>query len=523
MIASRWTWIAGYALVALLGLRGLADDSVQQVGREAPPADSAQAGPTKLVRELFKSEYASRDPVVRRGLARKLFDEAAKSTGDPAGRYVLLRESRDVAAAAGDLGDALNAADEIAASYDVKSLDQRLIVLGSIGNAAQSPASTGELAEAYTQTSENALSSNDVVAAAKCAASATSLARRSGDAATIAHAAAQAKRVQEAQEFQRAVETARQKLRNDPSDPEANLLLGRAAAFKMHDWGAALPLLAKSKDSAIRSIAKMELAATGSVPDAAAMEAIADAWWALSASSGVTKNEAQSRAAHWYGNAVPELTGLKKTVAEKRVEEVALSAADPTRVVNLLPLIDARRDAIGGDWKFVNRELVTDGGKWCSLRIPYEPPTEYDFRVSFTRVQGNGAVAQLISRSSRGCAWIMGWRGNTVCGLDMIGGQGADGDLNPTHDVRQSVLTNGRVHVSLMQIRKDSITTFLDGKVITKFKTDYSNVGGIRDRWGEFSTKTPAIGLGSENSQVVFHSADLTPVSGTGRRVLPKP
>ncbi|MDB5354891.1 MAG: hypothetical protein JWN24_1344 [Phycisphaerales bacterium] len=523
MTASRWIWTAGYALVALLGLRGLAADSVAQVGRDAPPADSAQAGPTKLVRELFKSEYASRDPVVRRGLARKLFEEAAKTTGDPTGRYVLLRESRDVAAAAGDLADALNAADEIAASYDVKSLDQRLIVFGAVGNVAQSPASAGDLAEAYTQTSEDALSSDDVGAAAKCATSATSLARRSGDAATIAHAAAQAKRVREAQEFQRAVETARQKLRDDPNDPEANLVLGRAAAFKMHDWGTALPLLAKSKDSGVRSLAKMELAAIGSLPDAAGMVAIADAWWELPATSGVPKVEAQFRAAYWYGNAVPQLTGLKKTVAEKRLEQFALSAADQARVVNLLSLIDPKRDAISGDWKFVNHELVTDGGQWCGLRIPYEPPGEYDFRVSFTRVQGNGAVAQLISRSSRGFAWIMGWKGNTLCGLDMIGGQGADGDLNPTRDIRQSVLTNGRLHVSLVQIRKDSITTFLDGTLVTKFKTDYSNMGGIRDRWGPFATTTPAIGLGSEHSQVVFHSAELTPVSGTGRRVPPKP
>ena len=52
-----------------------------------------------------------------------------------------------------------------------------------------------------------------------------------------------------------------EKLKTNPDDPQANLALGRYRCFAKGDWEAGLPLLAKSGDAALASLAKKALEA----------------------------------------------------------------------------------------------------------------------------------------------------------------------------------------------------------------------------------------------------------------------
>jgi hypothetical protein len=51
---------------------------------------------------------------------------------------------------------------------------------------------------------------------------------------------------------------------------------------------------------------------------------LADAWWDLAQQhTGRVQENLAARAAHWYRQALPDLAGLKRTLAQKRVDSVA--------------------------------------------------------------------------------------------------------------------------------------------------------------------------------------------------------
>src|SRR6476646_2045140 len=84
----------------LLGAAAMAD-------LPAPPDAAAQAKAQKLVRDLCKDAFARTAPADRLALAKALRKEAEGTSGDQAGKFVLLLDARDVAASAGDFSAAM--------------------------------------------------------------------------------------------------------------------------------------------------------------------------------------------------------------------------------------------------------------------------------------------------------------------------------------------------------------------------------------------------------------------------------
>src|SRR5438876_10969457 len=68
------------------------------------PDEPSQARAERMVREVFAKDYAGHTPAQRVALAQKMLQQAGDTTDDPAARFVLLREARDLAASAGDPG-----------------------------------------------------------------------------------------------------------------------------------------------------------------------------------------------------------------------------------------------------------------------------------------------------------------------------------------------------------------------------------------------------------------------------------
>src|SRR5204863_10125004 len=111
----------------------------------------------------------------------------------------------------------------------------------------------------------------------------------------------------------------------------------------------------------------------------------------------------------------------------------AVKAPDPgawTNGVDLLPYIDLSRDIVRGNWRKDNGRIVAEFGSNGVLRIPYEPPAEYDFRIVFTRERGKCAVAQFLQREGRGFFWEMGGNDNVNAGFSLINDKGSR--ENPT-------------------------------------------------------------------------------------------
>jgi len=89
-----------------------------------------------------------------------------------------------------------------------------------------------------------------------------------------------------------------------------------------------------------------------------------------------------------------------------------LSPVSAGRPIDLLPLVNNKRDAIEGAWTTDSSgALKTDGKSNARLMIPYEPPEEYDFLVEFVRLGGRDQVFQIFPASNSALVWEMGSHG----------------------------------------------------------------------------------------------------------------
>lgn len=187
-----------------------------------------------------------------------------------------------------------------------------------------------------------------------------------------------------------------------------------------------------------------------------------------------------------------------------------------SRAINLLALIDPVRDRVKGQWRFEPAGLVCDNDLQARLRIPYQPPEEYDFYIEFTRLDGQLAVAQLLARGDKQFAWLMDEGRQMVCQL-FVPPRGNKDDVTMVEG--GPFLQNGRRHSSLVRVRNNGVATFLDGRPMCRYTTDYANV------WLHQSWMVPdqALGVGAYNSRVVFHVIEVVEVSGRGRAIAPRP
>src|SRR5213076_1700560 len=118
-------------------------------------------------------------------------------------------------------------------------------------------------------------------------------------------------------------------------------------------------------------------------------------------------------------------------------------------------------------------ELISDASPHCRLELPYKLPEEYDFQIVFTRQSGSNDVNQLLSHGGHSFMWMMNGMSTTAFGLDMVGGVRAG--WNPT-TVKLPPLQNGRKYTSLVQVRKNYVDAFLDGKQVGVWSTNYKDL-----------------------------------------------
>jgi hypothetical protein len=121
-----------------------------------------------------------------------------------------------------------------------------------------------------------------------------------------------------------------EKLKTEPTSADAKAAIARWLCCWRDDWNAGLPFLTESADRALADLARRDI--SGAADSAAAFE-LAGAWWTYSEKAARPWNTAaQARAAYWYGKAAPLLTGLQKTLSEKRLAEAAESIERYARI-----------------------------------------------------------------------------------------------------------------------------------------------------------------------------------------------
>lgn len=326
--------LTGFAVLALAvasllpcGPRLAADD------RKAIPTDAEVMAKIAAVREAYKADYAkARTTTEKAALAAKILQQARETKDDPAGRYAMLLEARDLAAKGADAVTAMSAADELAADYQVKPGEVRAACAETLAATATSPTATLTVAQLLLTASAQARRADDWDSTITLLRNSGVAARKAGSAGTKLGTTATA-RLKEAEYFKAEslkAKAAHETLKTKPDDAEANLTVGKYVCFGREEFPEGVKYLAKGSDAKLKDAAAKDIKAeTGGAAEGIAA---ADAWYDLAAGADpMDKPAMQVRAHSWYSSAAPDANGLDRTKAEKRAAE-------------LYPIIEARTD-----------------------------------------------------------------------------------------------------------------------------------------------------------------------------------
>lgn len=318
--------IAQRTTIACLVYTGVAHGGVgpassnSGTARVAVPAAAEQKAVEDKLRQLFPKEYASRSPEALSGLSAKLFKMATQSGAEDASAYVLLRDARDVAAAAGDLDAALQASDALSDRYDIRpasSASDAIVVLARHVPAGER---AGRVVNEALSISEGAVAANDFADASRLIAAAGVAAGRSNVASHPKDVDSAARECQSIQgEYDRVVVATKQLL-SDPQNRHAAALVGEYLCCVNADWSRGLPLLAHGSPEPLTNAAQADLNATQSDE----VIKVADQWYALAQKEHgrIRSQHLFQRAALRYSEASKTATGLQKIWVEQRLSEI---------------------------------------------------------------------------------------------------------------------------------------------------------------------------------------------------------
>jgi hypothetical protein len=436
--------------------------------RAAVPEAARQREVEKLVRDLFKDQYAKKAPADRLALIRSLLDQAAKTTGGPVEQWVLWREALDLATQAGDVSSAMEAVDATTQVFDVDALSMKNTALTALSKSVKSPDEFASVSAALDRLVDELIAVDEYAVAEKAAAMASATARRANDSALSQKAAARAKDVGDAKAKFQAMKGILETLARNPEDGPANLEMGQFICFIKGNWDLGLRFLAKGSDPALKGLADKEIAFPIEV---AAQADVADGWWDLAQKEkGATRKDRMvERARFWYQAALPGATGLLKVKLDRRMAELGTEVRSG---IDLLKLVDPRQDFVrGGAWRSSGSKLISppEGakGELSIIRVPYIPPPEYDLVLTIVKPE---------EKRGRDGSFDVGCPfpgGALAIVLDAHEGiLGFNGIEGPGKEIQIKLFPAGKTRNVLISLRRTSVSVTVDGTLVHQWKGD---------------------------------------------------
>ena len=463
------------------------------------PDPAALKDAEKTIREVYKAEYARKNPADQLALAQKMLQQARETADDPKSRFVLLREARELAAQAGDLDLTQAAIDDAAQAFDMDVLGTRNSAFVKLCAAIRTPEAAVALGEAFVELARQAIEADNYDLAQSASTRADSFARTAPDLAA---------RIQDLRREIAAIKDEYLKVKSSIDKPGTGdqEALGKFYAFSKGDWDRGLPILAASAKPPLNTLSEKDLAAPG---EPVAQAEVGDGWWDLAEKEKLPlrKIRLQDRAKTWYEAAYAGATGLTKTKIEKRLALLDAAVKGP---VDLLRLVDPRVDAINGSWKSERGVLISPQEWFGRIQLRYAPPEEYDLKLVVERkVHDEDFYVGLV-------------KGDAQVGLCIDAGHGSYttvGDMAPlaatVNRYEGKLLFEGKPSVVLCSVRKKSITLTVDGKKVFSYpwKGDEGR-GLLAGKW-EIPNKK-ILFIGAHGTVFDIHKIILSGVSGQG-------
>jgi hypothetical protein len=422
----------------------------------------------KLIKDLFKADYAKTDSPTRLALAAKLVQQADENMGDAAAEYVLLRDARDFAVGAGDAALAASTQQRLRDSFKL-DFAAILIDLRRLEASAKTAESAAALAALFQSAADDALEADNFEQAVRFSARTEDLLPAIKDAALKARLKTEIAFAHTLNRDSAPALAALITLTTKPDDSEANLAAGKFA-LERGKYEAAFALLAKGPDGAISAVAKRELV---SLTEAAEQVLTADGWFDCAEKEpyNYLKVRMQERAALWYGNALPALSGLPKLRVEGRLKaagsattlRVPIGIGRPTatgKAIDLLKLIDVTNSTQGKWHKDAAGTIDNQANHSTSrIRAQYHPEAEYDVHCVLSRKSGTGSVGiVLVQNGKQGLIEFFSSKG---AGINKVSTAGYRFQDNRDYDVVIEVRT-GSIALSIES--KNVFTQNMEGR-----------------------------------------------------------
>lgn len=273
----------------------------------------------KKVRDSMSTEFkAAKNPSQKWNLAVRLGTLAQETKDDSESEYALASEAIALYSSVGDVLSAFRLIDELAITFDINPIKAKLDLFNKVAKDAKSPALKRMLALVGLKLAGDAAAVEEWDGAKEISKLSVGLARPSRDAAALKRATEHSVRYAALHTTWQGVVEARKKLETNEQDADANDVVGRYLCFVRQDWDQGLQHLSKGSGLELKAIALKDIATEG---DTDAQSATADAWWKLADSKkGDEKQQILPRVAYWYELVLPNITGLAKVTAEKRLE-----------------------------------------------------------------------------------------------------------------------------------------------------------------------------------------------------------
>jgi hypothetical protein len=461
-----------------------------------------------VVKDLYKKEYAAKSVDDRKALALELLQKGLEANDDLTTRYVMLREAKDLAAGAGDVATALRACDALSARHAVDPFPLKIAALDKGKQAASTEAALKELATRYLALWETSVAADQYEHALDCLKKVQGLGKDAVLAPFVATAKEREKPTSDLKREYQKVAASAATLREKPDDPAANLALGRFLCFEKDEWDSGLRHLAKGSDEALKRLADLEGAGASTSDERAAL---ADGWYTIGEKekTASARQAAYSRSTTWYYRALTDASALKKLQIERRLKELAKKTSGSA--VNLLAMIDPKKDAVAGTWIIEGGTLALPGGNFLRLQVPYEPPEECELRVRVARKSGEGGfVIGLVTGGRQFLVSIEGRRPNGASHIQLIDGRGAPNES----EAKGPVLSDENPRELQCSVRKNLIRITSDGRPVLQWTGEAKQLS-LPGGWTVPNAK--ALFLASWDTSYAISSLTLVPVTGQGK------
>jgi hypothetical protein len=158
--------------------------------------------------------------------------------------------------------------------------------------------------------------------------------------------------------------------------------------------------------------------------------------------------------------------------------ETAPTPVAGENAIDVLKQIDPQRDAVAGDWQFVDGALVSPDAPFARLMLPAPPAAEYQMTVVAEREKGNwGLAVGLVVDGRQVMAGIDCFDGHHA-GLELLDGKSCN-DNESTAKGR--LLVDGRPSTLVYTVTRNGVKMSLDGRTIFDWQGDPKRLGMIEE------------------------------------------